>query len=365
MSMADNILSLINSCKNEQKGFAFFRLPYDNIVKFIFGEIMEVKSPNEIKRLGEGYYMQPFQPTENGAFIKSEQNFELSIDDFDSVLIGIGTESFYSSSEDQITTTEASYINYVDQTVEEIKTGNYKKIVCANQEQAEKNNALPIQAFIEGCKQHDHAFVALHSTPKFGTWCGISPELLLEVNKGKLHTVALAGTQLKRPEINEETAAWTQKEIEEQALVSRYIINCFKTIRLREFEEEGPKTVQAGNLLHLKTDFSVHLSDTDIRNLPFVLLPLLHPTSAVCGMPREKSLNFITQNEGFDRSLYAGYHGPVYDEEQMHLFVNLRCAQIKHNEVIYYAGAGVTSNSDSEKEWIETQNKKIGMKELV
>ena len=49
-------------------------------------------------------------------------------------------------------------------------------------------------------------------------------------------------------------------------MVSRYIINCFKKIRLREFEEIGPKTVAAGNLLHLRTDFQVDMAATNFRN---------------------------------------------------------------------------------------------------
>lgn len=55
--------------------------------------------------------------------------------------------------------------------------------------------------------------------------------------------MALAGTQPASGENPLKSAAWTQKEIEEQALVCRYIVDCFKKIRLREYEEHGPKTI--------------------------------------------------------------------------------------------------------------------------
>ena len=76
-----------------------------------------------------------------------------------------------------------------------------------------------------------------------------------------------------------------QKDIEEQALVERYVISCFKKIRLREYDEHGPKTMIAGNVLHLKTEFEVDMVATNFPQLGSVMLNLLHPTSAVCGMP--------------------------------------------------------------------------------
>jgi isochorismate synthase len=44
-------------------------------------------------------------------------------------------------------------------------------------------------------------------------------------------------------------------------------------------------------------------------------------------------------------------------EDQMDLFVNLRCAQMIPKALVLYVGAGITQDSDPEKEWVETQNK--------
>jgi isochorismate synthase len=152
-------------------------------------------------------------------------------------------------------------------------------------------------------------------------------------------------------------AVWTQKEIEEQALVSRYIVNCFKKIRLREYEEVGPRTAIAGNLMHLRTDFTVDMQATNFPQLGTVMLELLHPTSAVCGMPKEPALAFIRAGEGFDRQFYSGYLGPVNIAGESHMFVNLRCVQLVAGKAILYAGAGITADSVPEKEWTETELK--------
>jgi isochorismate synthase len=169
--------------------------------------------------------------------------------------------------------------------------------------------------------------------------------------------MSLAGTQSGEGLESLNKATWTQKEIEEQALVSRYIINCFKKIRLREFEEIGPRTVAAGHLIHLRTDFEVNLSEVNFPELGTVMLQLLHPTSAVCGMPKEEAIRFIAAQEGYNRELYSGYLGPVNVEDESHIFVNLRCMQIRNQQALIYAGAGITRDSDPDREWNETEIK--------
>jgi len=188
-------------------------------------------------------------------------------------------------------------------------------------------------------------------------WLGATPETLISVSNKKFQTVSLAGTQSIAEGFDLSEAAWTQKEIEEQALVSRYIINCFKKIRLREFDEYGPKTVKAGNLMHLKTTFEVDLQETNYLQLGTVMLDLLHPTSAVCGMPMKTAAEYLKANEGYDRAYFSGYLGPVNIDEKIDLFVNLRCAQLFKNQGVLYAGAGVTEDSNPEKEWKETEMK--------
>jgi isochorismate synthase len=153
-------------------------------------------------------------------------------------------------------------------------------------------------------------------------------------------------------------AQWGQKEIEEQALVSRYIINCFKKVRVREYDDVGPRTVQAGNLWHLQTDFSVDLSEVRYPNFATEMLLLLHPTSAVCGMPKKPALAFLEEHEQYNRRLYSGYLGPVNVNGYTRLHVNLRCMQVTQHELLFYIGGGITADSDPQREWQETQHKR-------
>ena len=285
---------------------------------------------------------------------------ENALSRLDAILQGkLEKPSFYLSNANTASTRESEYCSMVNNGIEGISNQVFQKVVPASSRKVElKSNFSCLETFNRLCENYPAAFVSLVTIPEVGTWMGASPEAIIEIDENKLFTtVAVAGTQMRLEELSLQEVAWKQKEIEEQALVSRYIINCFKKIRLREFIEVGPKTVVAGNLLHLKTTFTVDMEETNFPLLGSVMLDLLHPTSAVCGMPKQPAQQFIKEHETFDRKLFSGYLGPVNINKETHLFVNLRCMQIQSNQAILYAGAGVTEDSIPEKEWIETQLK--------
>ena len=259
-------------------------------------------------------------------------------------------------------TTEADYRRLVRRGVAAIEAKEVLKVVSSRVAyRALPPGFDPLAAFQALSGQYERAFVSLVSVPGVGTWLGASPEVLAEVTAdGHFHTVALAGTQPLVPGRRPQEAIWRQKEIEEQALVARYIVNCFKQLRLRDYHETGPRTVAAGQLLHLRTDFEV-----DLRNVPAAaslgtdMLRLLHPTSAVGGMPKAAALDFLRRHEGYDRAYYSGFLGPVNVAAPgvSRLFVNLRCLQVRAEEAILYAGTGLTADSDPLREWQETELK--------
>jgi len=257
-----------------------------------------------------------------------------------------------------------TYLEAVKKAVEAIESGTLKKVVFSRIKNVELSADFSLtEVFERLCEKYPTAFVSMVYLPQLDqVWLGATPETLVSVDKeGIFRTVSLAGTQsafdASGAPISVKKAAWTQKEIEEQALVGRYIISCFKKIRVREYLEEGPKTVVAGNLMHLRSDFLVDTKAINFPELGTVMLELLHPTSAVCGMPKMEALSFIQQYEGYDREFYSGYLGPVNIGNETHLFVNLRCMKIQNNVATLYAGGGITEDSEPEKEWLETEMK--------
>ncbi|MEP1093512.1 MAG: chorismate-binding protein [Cyclobacteriaceae bacterium] len=265
----------------------------------------------------------------------------------------------------QPSTKDHDFEHLVEQAVSQIEKGTFEKVVLSRFKDVELPEGFSVTSFFKKvCDAYPNAFCSLIQIPGEGMWIGASPELLISDNENCFKTAALAGTRKLQDKEPLSELSWTQKEIEEQALVSRYIINCFKKIRLREFDEHGPKTVKAGNLAHLRTEFEVDYSEVQFEGLADQMLDLLHPTSAVCGMPLEAAAAFIESHEGYNRDYYAGFLGPVNFEGSTDLFVNLRCLNITGKNARFYAGAGITADSNPAKEKAETDLKMETLKSL-
>jgi isochorismate synthase len=107
------------------------------------------------------------------------------------------------------------------------------------------------------------------------------------------------------------------------------------------------------NFDHLKTTiFAENIALEKAK----ILLNELHPTPAVCGVPKDKALKIINELEANNRSFYTGYIGLVENNE-LELFVNLRCASVFKDSVSVFVGGGITTKSNPEKEWEETELK--------
>ena len=117
--------------------------------------------------------------------------------------------------------------------------------------------------------------------------------------------------------------------------------------------------------MHLKTEYEVDMQVANFPQLGSVMLKLLHPTSAVCGMPLDNALEFLKENEGYQRQFYSGYLGPVNINKESHIFVNLRCMQLFAEKIKLYAGAGVTADSNPDQEWIETEMKMLNLQKII
>lgn len=366
--------SILNYAFTQGDSVALWRLPNETQQQLIVSKSVQKIQPSQpLEDLTEGFMIAPFLES-NRTFLSADYYFRFVADSLVGASSPNETDShawlqqqkfnpvdklnFYTRQPGKQTKAESdTFIELVKKSIVLIEQGVVEKIVPSRSKTIVGDLDL-LEAFDKLCKRHPSAMVSLISTPEHGTWLGATPEVLVTIEGNTIFkTVALAGTKVWQEGTDCKNVAWTQKEIEEQALVERYIISCFKKIRLREYDEHGPKTIVAGNLMHLKSDFTVDMKVTNFPQLGSVMLNLLHPTSAVCGMPKEESLSFLLNNEEYNRELYSGYIGPVNIQNNTHLFVNLRCLQWHNTTATLYAGAGVTIDSDPQKEWEETEMK--------
>lgn len=365
----------LNSCVEQKIPFALYKLPNSSQSKLIVSfEKTEVRKKIDFDECGSGFVMAPYHKVnELPYFYKND--FEVDFEDIIEIevpedlrdLLGISksnlTDKFSLKLKSENTSSESHKKN-VEAVIDRIQKGEAKKVVLSRIKHLGKitENNLFI-GFQNLSKSNPTGFVSLVNVPwKNQVWLGASPEILVSQDEnGMFKTVSLAGTQTAFDkdgnEIRPIDALWSHKEIEEQAFVGRYIINCLKKIRVREFLEEGPKTIKAGNLLHLNTSYTIDTKEINFGNLSSVMLDLLHPTPAVCGMPKEAAEHIIDRVEDYDREFYSGYLGPVNIKNRSQLFVNIRTMKIENGQVYAFAGGGITEDSDPEKEWNETEIK--------
>lgn len=214
-------------------------------------------------------------------------------------------------------------------------------------------------------------------------------------------------------------SVWSAKNRHEQAIVTQFLADTLIPW-CKELYFKGPYTAQAGNLIHLRTDAVFKLqNDFDLTKV----IKQLHPTPAVCGMPRARAYDLIRTLEHYDRGYYAGALGlfgldqsfvqdqntcnatsqeralntkaslkagvnedkaqlqpqdeslqlpkeqkaaPAPESRFTQLFVNLRCMQFYSNhQAICYAGGGILTASDEISEFQETQRKMETMRSLL
>ena len=256
-----------------------------------------------------------------------------------------------------------AFENLVAKGIIAIEMGKFQKVVLSRKEDI----ALPYfdlsTIFNELLNAYPTAFTYCFYHPKIGMWMGASPEQLVKVKTNQFETIALAGTQKFDGEDN---VLWENKEKEEQQIVTDFILENLENVT-SDIAFSSPYTYKAGNLLHIKTDISGVLNDpSNVKQL----VEILHPTPAVCGLPKEKARDFILQHEGYDRKYYSGYLGELHanfnsDLVTTDLFVNLRCMEITNNIASLYIGCGVTKDSNPELEFIETVNKSMTIKKIL
>lgn len=315
---------------NTSKGFVIYKLPNSKTINFRIGNWTNYTNQKS------GFLIQSFDNSDSLILNTSIQTIQNQ-----NILIELPLT--------KQTAEELSKNEYLIQLNNFIKScsANLKKVISSRIINKKIEGSFDIyQAFKKLTSKHENALVYILNIPNKGMWMGATPETLLKNNKSTSYTVALAGSQNK-----ERFMPWENKEVQEHKFVIEDITNKLQSNGIN-YSLNETSTVFAGEVAHLKTIINIESSIINLKKLA----DILHPTSAVCGMPQKKAYDFIIENESYDREFYTGYLGEL-DVEQSWLFVNLRCMQVYNDKLCLYVGGGITKDSLAEKEWEETELK--------
>jgi len=240
------------------------------------------------------------------------------------------------------------------------ENGELNKIVLSRRAELIFKNDIDLsELFLNLRSQSLNSYNFYYSFEKNSAFMGISPERLFKKTGNILFSDSLAGTRARGKNVTEDSELEVKlknnkKELLEHEFVTKSIIKSLNTISkdvhsLNEVEVKKFKNVQ-----HLYSEIKADLSqDINIERI----LEVLHPTPAVGGVPKEKSVEYINELEKFDRGWYAAPVGFISNEVS-EFCVGIRSGLAKENKLYIYTGAGIVPGSVPEYEW-EELNKKM------
>jgi 2-succinyl-5-enolpyruvyl-6-hydroxy-3-cyclohexene-1-carboxylate synthase/o-succinylbenzoate synthase len=280
------------------------------------------------------------------------------------------------------------YENAVAETLRALEEGDLDKVVLARKQtmhfgvDSDSFSALDIlRRWKYGGHEGGHLFLIrpVGGAPEF---FGCTPERLFQIHPGgKVRSEALAGTrprgstQAADEELLRELLS-SPKDLREHSVTGKYIESAFRALADKDMvsfdgsdgdgdEGSGFFARRLLHLQHICQRFSATIKEDDrAMDVARELLTTLHPTPAVCGLPLDKSRDFIRKHEsiGFDRGFYAGPVGHI-GRDSADILVAIRsglATQAKESpgtNISVYAGAGLVPGSTLQGEWAETNLK--------
>ncbi len=336
--------------------FVIYRKPYKTEVRGFFQKNDHLYFAETLDETG--FVFAPFDGNQMILIPKNQSViWEADITSFDEY-------QFTNLEQSESPTEKEHFEKMIQKAIETIQKGDLKKVVLSRKEILDMPDFDLVAVFTKLIQLFPTVFCYCWYHPKIGLWMGATPERLLKASRKRFCTMALAGTQNFEGKTD---VIWEAKEIDEQQFVTDFILENLKDLT-SEVAISSPYTVQAGNVLHIKTDIEGIINKTSKLNQ---VVSVLHPTPAVCGLPKQAAKDFILENEDYDREYYTGFLGELNKKDfaekkqKSDLYVNLRCMQIKEKQAHLYMGCGITKESIPEKEWNESVNKSITMKSVL
>jgi len=198
---------------------------------------------------------------------------------------------------------------------------------------------------------------------------GASPETLVKLEDGVLHTFPLAGTRPrgKTPqedaELEKELLADEKELAEHNMLVDLGRNDLGRVSRFGTVEVEKLREIlRFSHVMHIGSTVRGQIrEDKDALDAIEAVLP----AGTLSGAPKIRACQIIDELENNKRGIYGGAIGYIDFSGNMDTCIAIRIAYKKNGKVFVRSGAGIVADSDPEKEYQECLNKaKASLKAL-
>ena len=190
---------------------------------------------------------------------------------------------------------------------------------------------------------------------------GASPETLVKLENGVLHTFPLAGTRPRGKTEEEDKALEAELLADEKELAEHNMLVDLGRNDLGKISRFGTVEVEK---LHSIERFShvMHIGST-VRGIiredkdALDAIEAVLPAGTLSGAPKIRACQLIGDLENNKRGIYGGAIGYIDFTGNMDTCIAIRIAYKKNGRVFVRSGAGIVADSDPEKEYQECLNK--------
>lgn len=186
-----------------------------------------------------------------------------------------------------------------------------------------------------------------------------SPETFVRIHGGNIYSYPMKGTLDASIPDAEEVLMSDEKEAAEHATIVDLIRNDLSRVaehvRVDRYRYIDVLHTNKGDILQTSSEISGTLL-IDYQNHIGDILDAMLPAGSITGAPKDKTMEIISEAEGYDRGFYTGIMG-IYNKGELNSAVMIRFLEQDETGLYFKAGGGITSKSDCQKEYDEVLQK--------
>lgn len=190
---------------------------------------------------------------------------------------------------------------------------------------------------------------------------GASPETLVKLEDGILHTFPLAGTRPRGKSEKEDKELEAELLADEKELAEHNMLVDLGRNDLGKISKFGSVVVEKFHSIE-RYSHVMHIGSTvrgEIRPEYDALnaLEAVLPAGTLSGAPKIRACQLIEELENNKRGIYGGAIGYIDFTGNMDTCIAIRLAYKKNGKVFIRSGAGIVADSNPDKEYMESINK--------
>lgn len=259
------------------------------------------------------------------------------------------------------------YCKMVEAAKEHIYEGDIFQVVLSNRLEAEfEGSLLDTYRALRMSNPSPYMFYFGSETMEMA---GASPETLVKLENGVLHTFPLAGTRKRGKTQEEDTALENELLADEKELAEHNMLVDLGRNDLGKISKFGSVTVDSYKSV-LKFSHVMHIGSTVrgeiAKNFSAIdAIKAVLPAGTLSGAPKLKACEIINKLENNKRGVYGGAVGYIDFKGNMDTCIAIRLVFKKNNKVFIRSGAGIVADSRPESEYEECINKAMAVVEAI